>query len=94
MSMGRGWPNKFLGDHGAYHYCFRSGIKSNLDDMVWEQGMLVSPEFSDTQSGGNFGLLGSRDADIANRIKQNTSDLQPHPKLYQPNEPDEDVYFN
>lgn len=93
MSMGKGWPNKTW-SHGAYHYCFRSGIKSNLDDMVREQGMLVSPEFSDTVEGGGFGLLGSRDADIARHIKNNTSDLQPHPKLGQPNEPDEDVYFS
>jgi hypothetical protein len=93
MSFGKGWPNKFLGDHGAYAYCFRSGIKSNLDDMIWEQGMLVSPEFSDTVTGGNFGLLGSRDADIARHISQDTSDLQPHRKLSEPNEPDEDVDF-
>jgi hypothetical protein len=93
MSFGKGWPNKFLGDHGAYAYCFRSGIKSNLDDMIWEQGMLVSPEFSDTVTGGNFGLLGSRDADIARHISQDTSDLQPHPKLSEPNQPDEDVEY-
>jgi hypothetical protein len=92
MSMGRGWSAKYW-NHGAYHYCFRAGIKANLDEMIWEQGMLVSPEFSDVISGGNFGLLGSRDADIARRIKQNTSDLQPHPKLSQVNEPDQDVYF-
>jgi hypothetical protein len=93
MSMGKGWPNKTW-DHGAYHYCFRSGIKMNLDSAIWEQGMLVSPEFSDSLAGGNLSLLGSRDADIARHIKQDTSDLQPHPKLSEPNEPDEDVYFN
>jgi hypothetical protein len=71
----------------------RSGIRANLDDMVWEQGRLIAPEFSDTIAGGSFGLLGSRDADIARRIKQNVSDLQPHPKLVTPNMPDEDVYF-
>lgn len=93
MSMGKGWPNKTW-DHGAYHYCFRSGIKSNLDLMIWEQGMLVSPEFSDTLAGGGFGLLGSRDADIARHIKDDISDLQPHPKLSEPNLPDEDVFFD
>lgn len=66
----------------------------NLDSAVWEQGRLISPEFSDTISGGNFGLLGSRDADIARRIKQNISDLQPHPKLQQGNLPDDEVYFD
>ena len=93
MSFGRGWPAKKI-DSGAWWYCFRSGIRSNLDDMVWEQGMLVSPEFSDSVSGGGFGLLGSRDADIARRIAQNTSDLMPHPKLSTPNLPDEDVEFD
>jgi hypothetical protein len=71
----------------------RSGIRMNLDDALWEQGILVSPEFSDTYSGGDFGLLGSREADISKRIRQNTSDLQPHPKLAQVNEPDQDVYL-
>jgi hypothetical protein len=92
MSFGRGWPAKKI-DSGAWHYCFRSGIRMNLDDAIWEQGMLVSPEFSDSQSGGGFGLLGSRDADIARRISQDDTDLQPHPKLAEPNEPDEDVEF-
>ena len=86
------WEMKHT-NHGAWAYCMRSGIKSNLDDMVWEQGRLISPEFSDTLTGGNFGLLGSREADIARHIAQNTTDLQPHPKLSQPNMPDEDVYF-
>ena len=92
MSMGRGWPGKTT-NHGAWAYCQRSGIRSNLDSMVWEQGLLVDPEFSDVVAGGGFGLLGSRDADIARRIRQNTSDLQPHPKLSKPNLPDEDVWF-
>jgi hypothetical protein len=61
--------------------------------MVWEMGRLIAPEFSDTISGGSFGLLGSRDADIARRVKQNVSDLQPHPKLGQSNMPDDEVYF-
>ena len=32
MSMGRGWSAKYW-NHGAYHYCFRAGIKANLDEM-------------------------------------------------------------
>jgi hypothetical protein len=87
------WAGKKI-DSGSWFYCMRSGIRMNLDDAVWEQGRLISPEFSDTLAGGAFGLLGSRDADIARRIKQSTSDLQPHPKLSRPNEPDEDVYFS
>lgn len=86
------WEMKHT-NHGAWSYCQRSGIKSNLDDMIWEQGRLISPEFSDTLTGGNFGLLGSREADIARHLAQDTSDLQPHPKLSEPNMPDEDVYF-
>ena len=79
---------------GAWHYCMRSGIRANLDEMVWEQGRLVAPDWSDSLMGGAFGLLGSRDADIARRIKDNTSDLQPHHKLSEPDNPDDDVYFD
>ena len=93
MSMGIGWLGKKI-DSGAWWYCSRSGIRMNLDDAVWEQGILVSPDFSDLVAGGNFGLLGSRDADIARRIKEDTSDLMPHPKLVEPNEPDQDVWFS
>ncbi len=93
MSMGVGWPGKHIGS-GAYWYCQRSGIRYNLDDGVWENGILVAPDFSDLNAGGSFGVLGSRDADIARRIKEDTSDLMPHPKLVQPNEPDDNVYFS
>ena len=86
------WGSKHI-DSGAWHYCMRSGVRFNLDEMQWEQGRLIGPDFSDTIAGGAFGLLGSRDADIARHIAQDTSDLQPHPKLSQPNLPDEDVYF-
>ena len=87
------WSGKHI-TSGAWTYCMRSGIRTNLDSAVWEQGRLISPEFSDTVAGVGFGLLGSRDADIARRLKQNVSDLQPHPKLSTPNEPDEDVFFD
>jgi hypothetical protein len=86
------WPGKHI-DSGAWFFCMRSGIRSNLDNMVWEQGRLVDPDWSDSLAGGEFGLLGSRDADIARRLKMNTTDLQPHPKLSQPDNPDDDVYF-
>jgi hypothetical protein len=87
------WGAKKI-ESGAWYYCMRSGIRMNLDDALWEQGRLISPEFSDILAGGAFGLLGSREADIARRVKQNISDLQPHPKLSNPNEPDQDVYFD
>lgn len=87
------WAGKKI-DSGAWFTCMRSGIRMNLDESVWEAGILVHPDFSDRVAGGQFGLLGSRDADIARRIKQNTSDLQPHPKLSTPNTPDEDVFFS
>lgn len=88
----KGWPHKYI-DSGCWAYCFRSGIRMNLDDAIWEQGMLVSPPFSDKIEGGSFGLLGSRDADVARRIAQNTSDLMPHKKLSEPNQPDDEVWM-
>ncbi len=87
------WAGKKI-TSGAWAFCMRSGFRANLDNMVWDQGRLIAPEFSDSVQGGAFGLLGSRDADIARRIKQNTSDLQPHPKLALPNQPDDDVFFD
>lgn len=90
--MSEGWPAKKI-SHGAWAYCQRSGIRMNLDDAVWEQGILVHPDFSDIIAGGSFGLLGSREADIARRVRMNITDLQPHPKLSQSNLPDEDVYI-
>jgi len=76
---------------GDWHFCARSGWKTQISDMVWEQGSLISNRFADGKS--VLGLLGSRDADIARRIEYATSDLQPDPKLSQPNQPDEDLYF-
>lgn len=90
--MPQGWPGRH-DCKSAWFYCQRSGIRVDLDLAIWEQGLLVSPQFSDLQAGGQFGLLGSREADIARRVRQNITDLQPHPKLSQPNEPDQDVYF-
>ena len=90
--MSEGWPAKHI-NSGAWFYCQRSGIRSNLDTGVWEQGLLVAPEFSDILAGGRFGLLGSREADIAQKVRQNITDLQPHPKLSQSNLPDEDIYI-
>ena len=87
------WSGKKI-TSGAWFYCMRSGIRTNLDDAVWEQGRLVDPGWSDKLMGGTFGLLGSREADIAKRISQNTTDLQPHPKLAAPNSSDDDVYFD
>jgi len=90
--MPKGWPNRDDG-HGAYHTCMRSGIKGNLDDMVWEQGRLVDPKFSDTLAGGPTALVGSLEARWDQIIKHDNTDLQPHPKLQQSNVPDDDVYF-
>ena len=87
------WGGKHISS-GAWHTCMRSGIRFNLDEMIWEQGRLVGPDFSDVLAGGQFGLLGSREADIARIMKNDTSDLQPHPKLSQPSQPDQDVYFD
>jgi hypothetical protein len=61
--------------------------------MIWEFGWIVDPKFSDLEAGGRFGLLGSREADIARKLRQNTSDLQPHPKLSFPGTPEQDIYF-
>ena len=91
--MGGMWSGKKI-TSGSWAYCMRSGIRSNLDSMVWENGKLVDPDWSDTVKGGAFGLIGSREADIARRIKESTSDLQPHPKLSTPNLPDDDLYFD
>lgn len=76
---------------GDWHICARSGMRCQISEMVWEQGSLIWSKYADGNA--TLGLLGARDADIARRIEYATSDLQPDPKLSQPNQPDEDLYF-
>jgi hypothetical protein len=76
---------------GDWHFCARSGMRCQISEMVWEQGSLIWGKYADGQA--ELGLLGARDADIARRIEYATSDFQPDPKLSQPNQPDEDLYF-
>jgi hypothetical protein len=76
---------------GAWHFCARSGMRCQISDMVWEQGSLIWNKYAD--SGNSMGLIGSRDADSARRVQAATSDLQPHPKLSRPNQPDEELWF-
>jgi hypothetical protein len=67
--------------------------KTQISNMLWQQGSLVCnrPCCDDQQQ--ILGLLGSRDADIARKIEYATSDLQPDPKISQPNTPDQDLFF-
>lgn len=73
-----------------YHYDSLSGFRSNVGSMIWQQGNLRDGRFADY---GVYALIGSRDAAIARAIEYATSDLQPDPKLTQPNMPEDDVFF-
>jgi hypothetical protein len=73
-----------------YHYDSLSGFRVGIGDSIWQQGNLRAGKFADT---GTYALIGSRDAAIARAIEYSTSDLQPDPKLAQPNMPEDDVFF-
>jgi len=73
-----------------YHYDSLSGFRVGISDSQWQQGNLRAGKFADR---GIYPILGSRDAAIARAIEYATSDLQPDPKLSQPNMPDEDCFF-
>jgi hypothetical protein len=76
--------------YGPYHFDSLSGFRSGIPNMQWQQGNLRDGRFADR---GTFPLIGSRDAAIARAIEYATSDLQPDPKLAQPNMPEDDVFF-
>lgn len=78
---------------GDWHFCARCGWKTQISELQWQQGSLICNRSWCDDGKSALGLLGSRDADIARRVEYATSDLQPDPKLSQPNEPDEDVAF-
>jgi hypothetical protein len=73
-----------------YVYDSLSGFRVGIPDAVWQQGHLRAGKFADK---GIYPIIGSRDAAIARAIEYATSDLQPDPKLSQPNMPDEDIFF-
>lgn len=76
---------------GDWHFCARTGFRWQISDMTWEQGSFIANPYCD---GINYlGLLGARDADAARRVEYATSDFTPDPKLSEPNQPDEDLYF-
>jgi hypothetical protein len=74
-----------------WHNCTRCGIKTHLDDMKKERGILVCNRAScdDTE------LLGARDIRRARAIAQGSElkEMQPHPLLTETPVSDEDVFF-
>jgi hypothetical protein len=73
-----------------YHYDSLSGFRVGIADSIWQQGNLRAGKFADR---GIYAILGSRDAAISRAIQYATSDLQPDPKLVEPNMPEDDVFF-
>ena len=73
-----------------YRYDSLSGFRVGIGESIWQQGNLRAGKFADY---GVYALIGSRDAAISRAIEYATSDLQPDPKLVQPNMPEDDVFF-
>jgi hypothetical protein len=74
----------------SYHYDSLSGFRVGISDSIWQQGNLRAGKFADT---GTYPLIGQRDAAIARKIEYATSDLEPDPKLVQPDQASTDVFF-
>lgn len=73
-----------------YHYDSLSGFRVGIKESIWQQGNLRAGMFADH---GVYPLIGQRDAAIAKKIEYATSDLEPDPKLVQPDQASTDVFF-
>ena len=74
----------------VYVYDSLSGFRVSLQGAIWQQGNLRASRFADR---GIYPLIGQRDAAMARKIEYATSDLQPDPKLVQPDQSTTDVFF-
>lgn len=86
-TMGLQGRRRFADD---YHYDSLSGFRVGIKDSIWQQGNLRAKQFADH---GIYPLIGQRDAAIARKIEYATSDLEPDPKLVQPDQATTDVFF-
>ena len=68
---------------GVYYTCQRTNHKWPVDDMSWDNGLLVRNESKDNAINGSLELAWAREA----QRTPETKELQPVPKLIQPVDP-------
>ena len=67
----------------VYFTCQRTGAKWPLEDMSWDNGLLVRNDEKDQAINGAFELRMAREAERT----ADTQELQPDPKIYSPGDP-------
>lgn len=65
-----------------YHYCSRCNDRTHLSDMQWQRGLLLCPTCVDK---GVNPLVGQRELDIIRQFEVPTHEMEPDPKLTDPN---------
>lgn len=74
-----------------WHNCTRCGVKTHLDEMHKERGILVCSRTSCTDTE----LIGARDARLVQAVVNaaNLTEMQPHPVLTDVPVDDESIFF-
>ena len=76
--MGEGLRHTYL--TGAWHYCSRCDMKTKINDMQWQRGLLLCQFCVDKM------LLGEREIAIASVLEDGKEELAPVEKLRLPYE--------
>ena len=68
---------------GPWHFCARCCEKTHISEMEWQRGLLLCKRRNCIDT-GELALVGSRDMAIAKAIEVPTHELEPDPKLVNP----------
>jgi hypothetical protein len=91
---------EFRGDRsyleGPYHFCARCGSRVHIEEMEWQQGLLLCKKY-DCVDHGIYPLIGQREAAIAHALEVPSQELMPNDKLLYPQTSgesyDDDIIF-
>jgi len=67
---------------GPYHDCARCDVRYHLSEMAWQRGLLLC--LATCFDYGTNPLVGQRELDIIRAFETPTRELQPDPKLTDP----------
>lgn len=68
--------------YGPYHYCGRCDDRTHISEMTWQRGVLLCPICVDY---GEYPLIGERQVAIEKAFEVPSRELEPDPKLTDPN---------
>lgn len=71
-------------DGTPWHYDALFGIKTKMNNLDWQRGLLIADKDRDTM------IIGEREAMIARILSEDSTELQPDSKLLEPTSSDED----